>query len=48
MVYEVTLHARAAPPGATTVLAVTMELSDYGAPVTVKRPGGTVEQVPGK
>ncbi|WP_460493034.1 hypothetical protein [Dactylosporangium cerinum] len=32
----------------TAVLDGTLELSDYGSPVTVERPGGTFEQVPGK
>lgn len=41
--YKITLHARSAPANAVTLLDVTMELSDYGTPVTVQRPN-----VPGK
>ena len=44
VVYEATLRSAAD----TTVLDGTLELSDYGSPVTVERPGGTFEQVPGK
>ncbi|GAA1860870.1 hypothetical protein [Asanoa iriomotensis] len=32
----------------TAVLDGTLELSDYGSPVTVERPEGTFEQLPGK
>ena len=44
VVYEATLRSATD----TTVLDGTLELSDYGSPVTVERPGGTFEQVPGK
>jgi hypothetical protein len=44
VVYEATLRSATD----TTVLDATLELSDYGSPVTVERPGGTFEQVPGK
>jgi hypothetical protein len=32
----------------TFVVDETLELSDYGTPVTVERPDGTFEQLPGK
>jgi hypothetical protein len=40
VVYQVRLHA--------TVIGVTMELSDYGDPVTVERPGGPAKPVSGR
>jgi hypothetical protein len=47
VVYEAVLRGTAeTAPG--TVLAGTLELSGYGSKVTVDRPGGTFEQLPGK
>lgn len=45
IVYQATLRSGTRD---TTVLDGTLELSNYGSPVTVERPGGTFEQVPGK
>jgi hypothetical protein len=42
--YEATLRSATE----TDVVDETLELSDYGTPVTVQRPGGTFEVVPGK
>lgn len=47
VVYEATLHGPGEPAGGT-VLDGTLVLSDYGRPVTVERPGGTFEELPGK
>jgi hypothetical protein len=44
VVYEATLRSATD----TTVLDGTLELSDYGSPVTVERPSGTFEPAPGK
>jgi hypothetical protein len=47
VVYEATLHGTGDPAGGT-VLDGTLALSGYGRPVTVERPGGTFEDLPGK
>ncbi|WP_238007226.1 hypothetical protein KZZ52_37675 [Dactylosporangium sp. AC04546] len=47
VVYESTLRF-AREPNEITVLDATLELSGYGDPVTVERPAGTFEQLPGK
>jgi hypothetical protein len=44
VVYEATLRSATD----TTVLGGTLELSDYGSPVTVERPSGTFEPAPDK
>lgn len=44
VVYEATMHFATE----TFVADETLELSDYGTPVTVERPAGTFEVVPGK
>jgi hypothetical protein len=44
VVYEATLRFATE----TAVLDATLELSDYGAPVTVERPGGTFDPAPDK
>jgi hypothetical protein len=44
VVYEATMHFATE----TFVVDETLELSDYGTPVTVERPDGTFEQLPGK
>ncbi|MEU7867143.1 hypothetical protein [Dactylosporangium sp. NPDC049140] len=44
VVYEATLRSATE----TGVVDETLELSDYGSPVTVERPGVTTEELPGK
>lgn len=44
VVYEATLRSATE----TAVVDETLELSDYGRPVTVERPAGTFEELPGK
>ena len=44
VVYEATMHFVTE----TFVVDETLELSDYGSPVTVERPGGVFEELPGK
>jgi len=44
VVYEATLRSATE----TAVVDETLELSDYGSPVTVERPAGTFEELPGK
>lgn len=44
VVYEATMHFATE----TFVVDETLELSDYGTPVTVERPAGIFEELPGK
>jgi hypothetical protein len=47
VVYEATMRF-ATRPGETAVFDGTLELFDYGSRVTVERPAGTFQQLPGK